>query len=935
MQPTNGTQKTIWFCTVVLLVGGWILPTQAEVSDMGKPTFERPAKIAYSLDGPLGDRVEVNLENWLLTAPLSNPGMIEMFRIRDRKPVPSIVPWAGEFIGKYLISAIQAHRMVDDPRLEETIRQVLHEFIATQAEDGYLGPFRKEERLLAHWDLWGHYHALLALLMWHEETGEESPKEAAIRAADLICETYLDTDRRPLDAGSDEMNLSIIHAMGRLYRATGNERYLQMMRVVEKDWESAGDYFRQGLAGVDFYKLPRHRWESLHDLQGLVELYRITGNEDYKTAFVNLWRSIARFDRHNTGGFTTNEAAIGNPYTPGAIETCCTTAWSAMTMDMLYLTGESMAADELELSLWNSIIGSQHPSGRWWTYDTPMDGKRAASAHSIVFQARPGTPELNCCSVNAPRGLGMISEWGILVDSEGALIVNYYGLMDAVVSLANGKQIEVRQHTDYPVSGRVELEIVPSTADPLRVRFRIPGWSKETSVKLNGKPVRGVQPGTYLDLERIWKEGDRVELYFDTSIRTWVGDGAAADKVSLYRGPLLLAFDQHHNSYDCDEIPALDFNNLDYTQLSQGGDRFRPLFRLRFEGVDGRRIVLCDFATAGAYGTQYLSWLPVTNAPPPPFHLLAPEDHAKIPAGPHRFDWTGPRKRDDGGYAIAISEKPDMSDPILSEEGIERSEFILRKDLKPGRTYYWQVTSQNENGSCLNEAGPRSLVVDESLRNEFIDHPALLDFREDGLVAGSLLAGDGTPVYGYLAESVKVEPAEGRDGKENGAVRFSGEGMLRYGVPYFPATDYTFVAWICPEEGPADRLAQVFSAWAQGGDDPLRVVIDKGEVFARIEGNGNHSTPGVPVKFGEWVHVAAVKAGGKLTLFVNGKPAGSTGVPAELSNTFAKDFALGANPHHTGPEFYHGRIQEFAFYAKAFDETAVERIWKEGLDLSE
>lgn len=39
-----------------------------------------------------------------------------------------------------------------------------------------------------------------------------------------------------------------------------------------------GDYYRTGLAGQEFYRTPRPRWESLHAIQGLVELYRITGD---------------------------------------------------------------------------------------------------------------------------------------------------------------------------------------------------------------------------------------------------------------------------------------------------------------------------------------------------------------------------------------------------------------------------------------------------------------------------------------------------------------------------------------------------------------------------------------------------------------------------------------------------------------------------------
>ena len=93
---------------------------------------------------------------------------------------------------------------------------------------------------------------------------------------------------------------------------------------------------------------------------------------------------------------------------------------------MLRLTGDPRVADELERSTFNGALGAQHPSGRWWTYNTPMDGVREASAHSIVFQARAGGPELNCCSVNGPRALGMLSEWAVMRDAKG-FVVNWHG----------------------------------------------------------------------------------------------------------------------------------------------------------------------------------------------------------------------------------------------------------------------------------------------------------------------------------------------------------------------------------------------------------------------------------------------------------------------------------------------------------------------------
>ncbi len=116
----------------------------------------------------------------------------------------------------------------------------------------------------------------------------------------------------------------------------------------------------------------------MHDLQGLVELWRITGEPKYREAFMHHWRSIARWDRHNTGGFSSGEQATGNAYSPAAMRTCCTIAWMAVSVDMLRLTGDPQVADELELTTFNAALGAQHPSGRWWTSDT-ADGRCARS----------------------------------------------------------------------------------------------------------------------------------------------------------------------------------------------------------------------------------------------------------------------------------------------------------------------------------------------------------------------------------------------------------------------------------------------------------------------------------------------------------------------------------------------------------------------------
>src|SRR5205814_10153903 len=150
-----------------------------------------------------------------------------------------------------------------------------------------------------------------------------------------------------------------------------------------------------------------------------------------------VWWSIVTLGRHNAGECSSGEQAQGNPYHQGAIETCCTIAWTALSVEMLRMTEDSIVADELELSTLNSVLGLHSPSGRWVTYSTPMDGTRKASAHDIVFQARAGSPELNCCSVNGARGLGMIGDWALMASGEG-LLLNWYGPSTITARLVSG-----------------------------------------------------------------------------------------------------------------------------------------------------------------------------------------------------------------------------------------------------------------------------------------------------------------------------------------------------------------------------------------------------------------------------------------------------------------------------------------------------------------
>jgi hypothetical protein len=624
IRPALGLGATL------VLVAGLAAGQDRPVPNKERPVLLPAAQAEFDLQGPVGARLRANVAQWLLAAPRANPAMLQMLRDRDRSPRRDLVPWAGEFAGKYLISAVQAYRLTRDQELKGRLRRFVSELIAAQDADGYFGPFPRDQRMTGKglWDLWGQYHVMLGLYLWDKEVGEPIARNACRKCADYFCRYFLDENRRVLAAGSEEMNQSCLHVLALLYRDTGEPRYLRLMREIEQDWATppSGDYVRTALAGVPFHKTPKPRWESLHAIQGIAELAWLTGDERYRRAFEHIWWSILEGDRHSTGGFSSGEQATGNPYDPKPIETCCTVAWAALTLDYLRLTGDCRAADELELSLWNAVLGAQHPSGRWWTYNTPMDGERKASAHDIVFQARAGSPELNCCSVNGPRGLGQLADWAVMTTDDG-LAVNYYGPGRIVTSLPSGKKIELVQKTDYPRTGVIVLGVTPPEPTAFTLHLRIPGWSRRAVVAVQGKSQGQVNPGQYLEIDRTWNPGDTVTLTLDMGPWLWAGERESAGKAALYHGPVLLAYDPRFDRHDPLRLPTVDVRSEAVTQLKLANPPLtepHPFVLVRWPMADGGSIVLCDFATAGAAGNRYASWLPATGLRPVSFSRKNP-----------------------------------------------------------------------------------------------------------------------------------------------------------------------------------------------------------------------------------------------------------------------------------------------------------------------
>ncbi len=587
-------------------------------NDNVKPALTTATDASFDLNGYLRGRIDRTIANYYISTPETSPAILQVLRDRDRKPVRDpLMPWAGEFAGKYLTGAELSWRLTRNEDLKKVIDQFAKDLIACQGENGYLGPFPQETRLTGkNWDIWGHYHCMYGLMLYYEDTQCEPALTACKRAADLLAATFgpggpvLTND----DAGGS-MNMSACHSLVLLYKKTGERRYLDLANYIVHEAfnePGAGRWLEDALAGKPVTDFPQHRWECIHSWQALAELYWLTGDEQYKKAFEHIWRSGVQGDRHNTGGVTSGEGFKGTPYHGEAIETCCTVAWLAMSLDMLRMTGDSTVADEIEWSTLNSALAAIPYGGRVCAYNVPMDGTRCFGVE-LPWQSPKAGPDLNCCAVNAGRPLGMIAEWA-LMQKDNALFVNYYGPGVMSATLPSGNAITLTQETDYPLDGTVTLKVKAKRGESFPINLRIPAWSRTTAVRVNGEPVANVQPGAYLTIDRKWKRNDVVTIAFDFTPQFWKGEEGYKGQISVYRGPLLYAYDARYTDLNPDQVPAIDWKTVSMEPATWDGP-IPPWSLMTLKTADGVALPVVDLSSSGQTGNQYRSWLPAKGDP--------------------------------------------------------------------------------------------------------------------------------------------------------------------------------------------------------------------------------------------------------------------------------------------------------------------------------
>ncbi len=322
----------------------------------------------------------------------------------------------------------------------------------------------------------------------------------------------------------------------------------------------------------------------------------------------------------------------GDPADPRYVETCATVAWMALTIDLLRVTDDAFVADQLELSLYNAVLGAGSPDGRHFTYHTPVGGQaiegtwgigqdpieavrvgyRLPAFLDLGWQGKPRFPRQSCCAANGPRGITCLADWAVL-RSQDAVAVNFYGESSARFTDPVAGDVRIVQEGDYPIGDKVRLRVEPlsAAAADLTVKLRIPQWSTHTVVTVNDEPVAAT-PGTYCRISRSWTADDVVSITFDFTIRSQAGSREAEGLAAHHRGPILLAADSRYG-WTLLGLPAVEqVGGLRDPQTPVAVVTPVPKVLVPARTSAGP-LLLCDFASAGQSPSGDLAPRPETH----------------------------------------------------------------------------------------------------------------------------------------------------------------------------------------------------------------------------------------------------------------------------------------------------------------------------------
>ena len=369
-----------------------------------------------------------------------------------------------------------------DTELEKKADEWVDKIAAAQLPDGYLNTYYTLGDITKRWTNLNNHedycagHLIEAAVAYYNTTGKRKLLNVAIRLANHIDSTFRLQNRHWV-SGHEEIELALV----KLYRATGEKRYLDLA-----DWylqqrgkgyfsvqPGVQDYIQDRLPLKEQTKITGHAVRAMYLYTGAADVGAAKNDTGYMNAMKKVWEDVVYRNMYITGGIGSSGSNEGFtvdydlPNEEAYCETCASVGMVFWNQRMNLLTGDSKYVDILERSLYNGALDGLSLKGDRFFYGNPL-----ASMGNYSRSEWFGTA---CCPANIARLVESVGNY-IYAKSDDAFWINLFVGSTASFSIKNEK-IHVKQETNYPWDGKVQISVIPEKKAEFELNIRIPGWA--------------------------------------------------------------------------------------------------------------------------------------------------------------------------------------------------------------------------------------------------------------------------------------------------------------------------------------------------------------------------------------------------------------------------------------------------------------------------
>lgn len=451
-----------------------------------------------------------------------------------------------------------------DGDLEARYRALTARVAAAQEPDGYLHtsfgrpgqPPRYSDLESGH-ELYCFGHLLQAAVARLRTGHDDLLPQVARRLADHVYDQFGPRGRAGV-CGHPEIEM----ALAELARATGEDRYLELARLlVERRGTGTlrghpfgQEYFQDDVPVRAAVTLRGHAVRALYLASGALDVATETSDDELAAAVRRQWANGVARRTYITGGVGSHhqDEAFGDdfelPPDRAYAETCAGIASVMLSWRLLLATGEDKYADLIERTLLNNVLASPRADGRAFFYANTLHQRSPGmmpDEERLSPRAESGLRapwfEVSCCPTNVARMLASVGLYFATVSDSGVQL-HQYGDYRVSAALAAGK-LTLQVSSAYPFGGTVSVKIIEAPAREVTLRLRVPGWARG-SAALSETPTART-PG-HAEIRRVFRSGDSVDIAFPAGARVTYADpriDAVRGTFAVERGPLVLVLE--------------------------------------------------------------------------------------------------------------------------------------------------------------------------------------------------------------------------------------------------------------------------------------------------------------------------------------------------------------------------------------------------------